>query len=168
MEVHATTSPVREILDRTGNTLRGAAEEIGMNYQSIYLADCGCYVALPPRLMDWLCKVSGYTELEIGSAYHEHKKLKRMLYPLSDFDYRTLPPVGNPVTGFREKLSLSRSKFCKRYCVPATVMYSMEASATPIERPSGIFIRAIRDADAPRALTDEINKKYLRWRRKVA
>jgi hypothetical protein len=150
MEVHATTSPVREILDRTGNTLRGAAEEIGMNYQSIYLADCGC------------------TELEIGSAYHEHKKLKRMLYPLSDFDYRTLPPVGNPVTGFREKLSLSRSKFCKRYCVPATVMYSMEASATPIERPSGIFIRAIRDADAPRALTDEINKKYLRWRRKVA
>lgn len=167
MEVTGETGPIRLALNLTGKSLRTVADEIGVNYQALYLADCGCYNSLPPSIMNWLRKVTGLTYFDLTLLYKDYKVLKRQMFPLDDFTPDQILPVGNPIKNFRAALDLSRSGFSKRYCVPAAMMYNIEASQNPPDTLSPIFTGALRDAMATHELIDHLRTRYEWWRKRA-
>lgn len=114
-------NPVREFRLRNHKTLQGMADEIGINYQALYLLECGCYSSVLPAVLGFL-EAEGLSPLAVEDDYGVFVFRKWSRFG-EDHDLRakTLdslgPSVGSPFEHFRNELGLSRMAFCKALAV---------------------------------------------------
>lgn len=125
-------NPIRRIRQLEGKTLNQLAESIGINYQAVYLNECGTYSSVLPTIVRYFEKL-GYDGNEIENDYQAFQCSKRQVsgekYKMGEITDLGPPSAVNPLVQFRYLLNITRSKFCKDFCVHPASMRQLELNA---------------------------------------
>ncbi len=138
------------------------AGDCDVNYQALYLNECGVYPTILPAILDCLRRLDNdpsqleleYTEFRLNKrhefgALHSHKELP--------------PPVGtkHPFAAFRDVLGLSRSNTAKKLCVHPAGLYRLELGL--MKHLPGDVREALLVAGFPGTLVDELDFRTEEW-----
>lgn len=118
-------SPVRQARQAINKTINQASEEAGVNWQTWFLTENGCYEEVPGRIVDYLGRLNCVAE-----EYYEYRRNKQKkfgsTYQLSEL---ALPPVDitkSPIQSLREHLGKGRTDFAKSMAVQTAHLYNCE------------------------------------------
>lgn len=120
-------NPIRRIRLSKGKTLHDFADDCGINYQALYLNECGVYPTVLPVLLEYIGKL-GFDSESVAQEYKEFVLAKRLEFGACHSTTELPPPVGSlhPFVAFRQALELSRVAFAKSICVHPAGLYRLE------------------------------------------
>lgn len=122
-----TDNPVRQARKRTGKTIDRAAYEAGVNYQTWYLTECGCYDSIPPAILSYFRN----KDTEVSQrTYQDFRESSQRCFGAQNFLGKGIPDFSNtqpPILAFREHCGVpSRAAFAKGLCVQVAFLYKLE------------------------------------------
>lgn len=122
-----TQNPVREARKKLGYTLHEFAGVVGVNYQAIYLNECGVYQDVLPAVVSYL-KRKGYKENELQKDYQEFIRLRRQnfLREYGPFKLVDVDSTESFMTTWRHSLGLSKMALSKLLCIQPTLVDRVE------------------------------------------
>lgn len=155
-------NPVKVLRDSIGLSQRKAAAEIGCHYQTVYFAEHGMFIPLPPVIMDWAVNVGPYTRSDIVVGYalfQLHRRVgARIKHSIEILTVECLGfPDENPIRNLRKSLNLTQSGFCKEFCIPASWLYDAENVADVFPQRLESIMGKI---GFPESLLEEISWRY--------
>lgn len=148
-------SPVRQARQQVHKTIAEASEEAGVNWQTWFLTENGCYEEIPGRIVDYL----GRMNLAAEEYYRFRESKQRDFGEKFNFAELELPPVDlrySPIQLLREKLGKSRTDFAKSMAVQTAHLYNCEkgkarfipAGLRSALRVAGLSINNVDELDA--------------------
>lgn len=158
-------SPVRVARQAVHKTIAEASEEAGVNWQTWFLTENGCYEEIPGRIMDYLGRLNLATE-----EYYQYRENKQRefgeKFQLSTFELPEVDLRISPVQSFREKLGKTRTDLAKSLATQTAHLYNCEkAKARFIPsglrealRIAGLSSEKIEELDARQEEFYEYNK----------
>lgn len=155
-------NPIRKVRLSRGRTLVEFADDCGVNYQALYLNECGVYPTVLPAILKILVKLDNdATQLE--TEYIEFVYNKRLEFGEKHNTVNLPPPVGtlHPFIGFRRALGLSRSKLAKMLCVHPAGLYRLELGL--MKHLPGDLRDALLVAGFPVNLVEELDYRVEEW-----
>lgn len=149
-------SPIRQARVAIKKTIGEAAEGAGVNWQTWFLTENGCYEDIPGRIIDYLGRINVSTE-----EYFAYRESKQKEFGEShNFDSIGLPPVDlnlSPIESFRKSLGKSRADFAKSLATQVAHLYNCEKGRCRFI-PSGLR-DALLTAGLPMSLVDELDER---------
>lgn len=118
-------SPIRQARLAVRKTINEAAEGAGINWQTWFLAENGCYEEIPGKIVDYLGRLN--VSAEEYFKYRENKQ--REFGHANNFDTLGLPPVDlrvSPIESLRKLLGKSRADFAKSLATQVAHLYNCE------------------------------------------
>jgi len=156
-------SPVRQARQAIHKTIAEASEAAGVNWQTWFLVEQGCYEDIPGRMIDYLGRVNVVVE-----EYYEYRRNKQRAfgerYHLSEF---SLPPVDitcSPIYSLRMVFGISRADFAKSFAVQVAHLYNCEKGRARFI-PSAVR-EAFRTGGLPVEKVDELDdrqEEFYEW-----
>ncbi len=155
-------SPIRRIRISQGRTLVEFADDCGVNYQALYLNECGVYPTILPTVLRHLVGLEG-NEDTLVDEYEEFCIQKRITFGEAHSSTELPPPVGtqHPFISFRMKLGLSRSKLAKSLCVHPAGLYRLELGL--MKHLPGDLREALQVAGFSTTLIEELDYRTEEW-----
>lgn len=138
------------------------AEDCGVNYQALYLNECGVYPTVLPAILECLRKLDNDSE-QMAEEYTEFRLAKRRTFGELHNLKGLPPPVGtlHPFTAFRQALGVSRSLLAKTLCVHPAGLYRLELGM--MKHLPGDVREALLVAGFPGTLVEELDYRTEEW-----
>ena len=154
-------SPVRLARKRLGLSLQKLSDSLGVQYQLVYLTECGCYTEIPPVILVFLAK-EGFSVGKLEEDYNKFVQKQRRAFGETYFprDFELPDPAAsqNPLTLLRKKLDLNKAAFAKGLCIQPAVLYKIE---TGQQRTLALQIKvALVEAGLPWVEMKELESRY--------
>lgn len=155
-------NPVKLVREQLGLTQRKAADKIGCHYQTVYMAEHGMFIPIPPVILQWVASELGgpreavehfykLFQLEQRDAACERHGLKTL-----SLDCLGLPGE-HPIQRLRGFLGLNQSQFCKQLCIPVVWLYEAEKKALTFPHRLRVVLE---DIGIPKVVLSEIAERY--------
>lgn len=162
----ATKNPLREVRLKSKRTLKEFAADCEVNYQAIYLAECGVYPHVLPRVAEYIKSIGEWSptfELIYSQFQLEKRWMIGRTNSLSEYVSREpLFDHGHPFIVFREGLTnpkgfMSHMAFCKLFCVQPSLLNRLETGRTKhlFEQ----LRQALSDAGLPAIVIQELETR---------
>lgn len=149
-------SPVRSCRVALGYTLLDISKRAGVNYQTWYLTERGCYARIPHAIAEFLVNTFGYSEVWLDRRYDEFVTAVRERFREEfSYDYAALAGCGT-LEDVYETLGVSRTQFAKLLAVQPAVLYKF-SQGRQRELP-GQLLQAFAEAGVPVELTLNLQK----------
>lgn len=169
---HTTTgaieNPIRRIRTKEGKSLVEFGEDCGVQFQALYLNECGVYPHILPSILAHLTRLGYDNHVELQREYNEFVTQKRgEAYFKFDLGNYTLPPptgVLHPILALRETIAfggLSRIGFAKAFCVHPASLYKLEFGDSQ-HLPAQLRV-ALLEAGLPDTVVDELDFRIGEW-----
>lgn len=114
------------------------AKRVGINYQTVFLNECGVFPGIIPKLRTYLIKSFVQDGDDLDERYRRFVLDKRRVFAIQFFDkLETLPEADlshHPFSDFRVHISeefQSRTHFAKTICVEPAGLYRLETLPLP-------------------------------------
>lgn len=140
-------NPIRVARRSLNLSLHEIAHKSGINYQTWYLTERGCYDKIPGRILEFVVDNSGFSEFWIRARYSAFVTGMRARFKQEfHYDYeslrtcRTLEQVCNV-------LGVSRTQLAKLLCVQPAVLYKFDAGIQ--RRLPSQFVKALAEVGMP-------------------
>lgn len=155
-------NPIRRIRLSKGRTLMEFAGDCGVNYQALYLNECGVYPSILPAIHEYLVSLDAWPT-DLNEDYEEFRYHKRVLFGDIHSATPLPPPVGtlHPFIAFRHALKLSRAAVAKKLCVHPAGLYRLELGL--MKHLPGDVREAMLVAGFPGSLVDELDYRVEEW-----
>lgn len=153
------TSPVREARTRIHRTIAEAAESAGVNWQTWYLTEAGCYEHIPPAILHFIVG-QGVGELSQENYTRFRERKQREFGSSHNQALQTLPPVcvsSSPLESLWKAVGVSRSEFAKSLCIQPAHLYRLQRGQAK-ELPASV-IQALLTAGVPQDIVEELNER---------
>lgn len=147
-------NPIKVARTRANKTLVEFADEIGVHWQLVFLAERGTYPQIPTSIAKYIAPNLN-KRLEVNAEYRQFQRERRtqfgQLYGVADVSLGP-PEGGHPVVLLRRSIGrtaghphgLSRMAFAKSFCVHSAELFSLEEGRKRIL--SEQFKEAMREA----------------------
>jgi hypothetical protein len=148
------------------------AELCGINYQSVYLTECGVFPEVLPKIKRYIVKHLMEDESKLDSDYRRFVLDKRRFFAIQFADKLQMLPdpdlSDHPFQQFRLYLDaeLNRTKFAKTICIEPAGLYRMERLPLP-EIPSRIreaLLQVGLSSENLEELNERVNEFHARHR----
>jgi len=164
-KVNLVGNPVRVARCSLGKSIKKISKEAGVHEQAWYLAECGCYNRIPPRILKFL-QDRTHVDVEAYDQFRRHSQ--RIFGEIFFSDYR-LPEASTklpPLEAFLQVNKIpNRTFFAKAICVQPSLIYRTLLGSSR-ELPSSLKA-ALREAGISEDDIYELNERtieyYERW-----
>lgn len=171
--VELETNPIRVIRKERHLSISDLSERIPINYQTVYLNECGVYPTVVPKIREFYIKELSADGEELDLNYKRFVLDKRRFFAIEYADrLESLPEPDlsyHPFVGFRRHISDdfgSRMKFAKTICLEPSGLYRLER--VPLREMPGRVREALLQvgvsSDNVQELNERINEFYARNR----
>lgn len=131
--VETETNPLRVARKRHHKSLHDMCKDVGVNYQTLYLNECGVFPTILPKIRRYLINEFELDGTELDKLYRKFVLDKRRVFALQYSDkVTTLPEPDITFSPFRlfrvhiDPIFQSRTAFCKTICIEPAGMFRVE------------------------------------------
>lgn len=152
-------NPVRRVRKQANRTIQQFAGDCGVHYQAVYMAECGVYPVILPKILDYMVSL-GENATVLQAEYAKFQSDRRTESRAIFTGEFSLPNPGldkAPMTKLIEHLGMSKQQFAKVLCVQPALIYRLDKGTwktlpTQIEE-------ALKDIGFPDDLLEELNER---------
>lgn len=170
--VELETNPIRVLRKARHLSIGDVAEQACVNYQTVYLNECGVFPSVVPKIRAFLIEKLDGVGSQIDTDYRRFVLDKRRIFAIEYADkLESLPDPDlrfHPFAEFRSYISEqfeSRSKFAKTICVEPAGLYRLERPPYLHEMPGRLreaLLQVGVSSDNVQELNERINEFFSR------